>query len=192
VSRNRKTGMTSLWGIALTAAVTLSFATATAQSSAPGLSNALTQLDAYVNTTMAKTNVPGASVAVVYKDQVVFLKGYGVRSLLTHRPVDPDTVFQIASFSKPIASTVVAAVVGRGEVNWDDRIKDLDPKFELSDPAVTQQVTVRDFLSHRSSLPEVAGDTLESLGATRSESTMRPPTRQTLTISATARRGSAK
>jgi CubicO group peptidase (beta-lactamase class C family) len=118
---------------------------------------------------MAKTKVPGLSVAVVYQDQVVFLKGYGVREKGKPGLVDPDTVFEIASFSKPIASTVVAEVVGRGEVSWDSRIQDLDPDFKLSNASISEQVTVRDFLSHRSTLPAPSGDILEALGYTRPE-----------------------
>jgi CubicO group peptidase (beta-lactamase class C family) len=118
---------------------------------------------------MVKTKVPGASVAVVFHDRVVFLKGYGVRRLGEPARVDPDTVFEIASFSKPIASTVVAEVVGHGNVTWDSRIQDLDPGFQLSDPTITKQLTVRDLLSHRSTLPTDAGDTLEALGYTRPE-----------------------
>jgi CubicO group peptidase (beta-lactamase class C family) len=167
VKKNQKALVISLW-----LALSIVFAApsaAAADSSGPDLRNALNQLDSYVKSALGKTHVPGAAVAVVYKDQVVFLKGYGIRRVGTHIPIDPDTVFEIASFSKPITSTVVAAVVGHGEVSWDSRIKDLDPKFELSNPAITDQVTVRDFLSHRSTLPEGSGDTLEALGATRTE-----------------------
>src|SRR5262249_47057553 len=139
------------------------------QDSDPNLAKVLKQLDRYVSDAMVKTKVPGASVAVVFQDQVVFLKGYGVRKLREPARVDPDTVFEIASFSKPIASTVVAAVVGHGEVSWDSRIQALDPTFQLSDPAITEQVTVRDLFSHRSTLPENAGDILEALGYTRPE-----------------------
>jgi CubicO group peptidase (beta-lactamase class C family) len=133
------------------------------------VANALFKLDAYAQDAMKKTGVPGASVAVVFQDQVVFLRGYGVRKIGEAARVNPDTVFEIASFSKPVATTVVAALVGRGVVSWDSRIKDLDPSFELSDPTITQEVTVRDMLSHRSTLPGEAGDALESLGYGRPE-----------------------
>jgi CubicO group peptidase (beta-lactamase class C family) len=149
--------------------VSLMLAAGGVRSSAENVNIALQQLDSYVKKALAKTKVPGASVAVVYKDQVVFLKGYGVRKVDTNLPVDADTVFEIASFSKPIASTVVAGVVGQGLVSWDSRVAELDPQFKLSDPKVTEEVTIRDFFSHRSSLPTDAGDSLESLGATRPE-----------------------
>ena len=47
--------------------------------------------------------VPGMAIAIVYKDEVVYLKGFGVRAKGTTDPVDADTVFQLASFSKPMA-----------------------------------------------------------------------------------------
>jgi CubicO group peptidase (beta-lactamase class C family) len=118
---------------------------------------------------MEKTGVPGAAVAVVYHDRIVYLRGFGVRKAGERARITPDTVFQLASVSKPIASTIVAALVGTREVSWDDRIIDLDPHFRLSDPNITQQLTIRDLLSHRSGLPTSAGDALEDLGFTRPE-----------------------
>ena len=141
------------------------------QSSGPGdIGTALTKLDAFICQALPKTHVPGLAVAVVYKGQVSFLRGYGVRKLGSPEKVDPDTVFEIASLSKPIASTIVASLVGAGEVSWDDKIEELDPSFELSNPAVTEQVTIRDLFSHRSGLPTTgAGDVLEDLGYSRPE-----------------------
>jgi CubicO group peptidase (beta-lactamase class C family) len=133
------------------------------------LAAALANLDPYIQASMASTKVPGLAVAVVYQDQVVFLKGYGVRKLGEPAKIDPDTIFELASFSKPISTTVVAEVVGSGEVSWDTPIKQLDPSFELSNESITAQVTVRDLLSHRSTLPTDAGDTLEALGFARPE-----------------------
>jgi CubicO group peptidase (beta-lactamase class C family) len=127
----------------------------------------LRQIAPYVHDGMQKTGVPGAAVAVVYRDKVVYLEGFGIRKAGRADPVTPDTVFQLASVSKPIASTVVAGLVGDGQVSWDDKIVDLDPGFRLSDASVTEQLTIRDLLSHRSGLPTSAGDALEDLGFTR-------------------------
>ncbi|WP_446745523.1 serine hydrolase [Silvibacterium acidisoli] len=140
---------------------------------------ALNKLDTCICDTMKKTKLPGLAVGVVYQGRVVYLKGYGVRKLKPGAPVepckvesdavDPDTVFEIASVSKPLASTIVASLVGVGEVSWDDRIQSLDPDFALSSNSVTEQVTIRDFFSHRSGLPTGAGDVLEDLGYSRPE-----------------------
>jgi CubicO group peptidase (beta-lactamase class C family) len=112
-------------------------------------------------------------MAIVYKDQVVLVKGYGFRKLGEAQRVDENTVFEIASLSKPISSTVVASLVGTGDVSWDDRIVGLDPDFRLSDPSVTSQVTIRDMFSHRSDLPAHVADGLEELGYTRPEALRR-------------------
>ena len=130
---------------------------------------ATTQLKKLTEEEMRTTGIPGIAIAVVFKDQVVFAEGFGVREVGEASPVDADTVFQLASVSKPIGSTVVAALVGEGLLSWDSRISDLDPGFEMHDAWVTREITVRDFYCHRSGLPDHAGDLLEDLGFTREE-----------------------
>ncbi len=130
---------------------------------------ALPALEQLAQATVDKTDVPGLAIAVVYQDEVVYLKGFGVRAAGTPEHVDPDTIFQLASMSKPLASTVVAGLVGDGVLSWDSHITDLDPSFQMYDPWVTREVTVRDFFAHRSGLPGTAGDDLESVGYDRNE-----------------------
>ncbi|HQR07603.1 MAG TPA: serine hydrolase [Gemmatales bacterium] len=130
---------------------------------------ALPELEKLIEQTMKSTGVPGLSVAVVFKDQVVYLKGFGVKEVGTEAKVDADTVFMLASVSKPVASTVLAALVGEGLIKWDDRIIDHDPGFQMYDSWVTRQVTLRDMLCHRSGLVDHAGDLLEDLGFSRAE-----------------------
>ena len=66
--------------------------------------------------------VPGVSIAIVHGDDTVHVDGYGLRHVDDERArVDGDTVFQLASLSKPLAATVVAALVGDGTVRWDTR-----------------------------------------------------------------------
>ncbi len=95
------------------------------------------------NATLNKTGVPGLAISVVYKDQIVYLKGFGVRETGKPDLVDPDTVFQLASVSKPIASTIVAGVVGKGLVKWDDPIIQHDPSFQ-NDYFGKMAIAVRD------------------------------------------------
>src|SRR5438105_10096917 len=113
--------------------------------------------------------VPGFAVAVVFQDKAVYAKGFGVRDVNGKAPVNADTVFQLASVSKPIGAAVVAAFVGDGKITWDSRVNELDPTFVMFDPWVTHEVTIRDVYAHRSGLPEHAGDLLEDLGFTRAE-----------------------
>ncbi len=135
--------------------------------SAERVEAASTELEGIVGDLLARSGVPGLAVAAVYEDEIVHLAGYGVRAAGAGEPVDPDTVFQLASLSKPIASTIISALVGNGVVTWDTRICDLDPSFALYDAWVTREVTLRDMFAHRSGLPHHAGDELEDLGYDR-------------------------
>lgn len=128
---------------------------------------ALSKLEALADGVIAKGGVPGLAIAVVHNDQVVFLKGFGHREAGKPEAIDADTVFQIASLSKPVSATVVAALVSDGIVSWDSKIADLDPAFRLADPYPTSQLTVRDLFAHRSGLPGTAGDDLENIGFDR-------------------------
>src|ERR1700730_18498840 len=116
-----------------------------------------------------KGAVPGLAIAVVFQDQVVYAAGFGVRDVNAREPVNADTVFQLASLSKAIGSTVVAELAGEGKISWDSRISDLDPEFVMYDPWVTREITLRDFYAHRSGLPPGAGDSLEALGFNREQ-----------------------
>jgi len=129
----------------------------------------LPALDRVVQQSMQRTGVPGVAIAVVYRDQAIYLKGFGVRQVGSVDAVDADTVFPLASLSKPIASTVVAALVGDRLVAWDDPIIRHDPGFAMYDPWVTREVTLRDMFAHRSGLPDHAGDALEDMGFDRAD-----------------------
>lgn len=135
------------------------------------VADAVSKLDGMVEDLMAKSGVPGMAVAVVHGGETVYSKGFGVKDVrngdVPENRVDPDTVFQLASLSKPLGATVVAHQVGEGAISWDTPIVDHLPWFALSDPAVTRMVTVGDMYSHRSGLPDHAGDLLEDLGYDR-------------------------
>jgi CubicO group peptidase (beta-lactamase class C family) len=129
--------------------------------------DSIAMLDAIVKTDMEKTGVPGVAVAVVFGDEVVYAQGYGVRSTETDAPVKPETVFQIASLSKPVSSTIMAALVSNGAFDWDDPAGPYIASTPFSDPWVTDHVTFADLFSHRSGLPGAAGNNLEAFGYDR-------------------------
>lgn len=119
------------------------------------------QFDAYAEQTFQKSGVPGMAVAVVQNDTVVYLRCFGVKNITTQDPVTPDTRFQLASISKSFTSAAIASMVGTGELSWDDSVASVNPDFRLSEPWVTEHVTFRDLLSHRTGLPEYGGDVLQ-------------------------------
>lgn len=129
--------------------------------------NAVAKLDGIIAELMSSSGIPGMAVAVVHDGKTLYAKGFGVRDTARPDKVDADTVFQLASLSKPLAATVAAHQVGAGALEWDTRIVDTLPWFALSDPAVTRMLTVGDLFAHRSGLPDHAGDSLEDLGFDR-------------------------
>src|SRR5882757_2418031 len=129
--------------------------------------NAVAKLDGIADDLMKKSGIPGLAVAVVHGGKTVYARGFGVRDVKTGDKVDPDTVFQLASLSKSLSATVVAHQVGTNAIGWDTPIVAKLPWFGLSDPVVTQMVSVGDMFAHRSGLPDHAGDMLEDLGHDR-------------------------
>src|SRR3954453_11525587 len=74
-------------------------------SRARSIDRILPEIAQYVSDGMQKTGVPGVAVGIVYRNKVVYLQGFGVRKIGDPEPVNAQTVFQLASVSKPIAST---------------------------------------------------------------------------------------
>lgn len=134
-----------------------------------GLAKALKQLPAIAQAIMARSKAPGVAIAVVHDGKTVYMGGFGVLRLGESAAVTPDTVFQIASMSKPMSATVAAIAATKGVINWDDPVQKHLPWFRLSDPWVSAHATIGDFFAHRSGLPHAAGDDLEDLGFTRKE-----------------------
>ncbi len=114
--------------------------------------------DARVEEIRNQVGVPGMSVTIVENGQVKLAHGYGVRRLNTNDRVDADTIFQLGSVGKAFTSAALAVLVDRGEISWDDPVIDHIPYFQMYDPWVTREMTVRDLLVHRSGLGLGAGD----------------------------------
>lgn len=112
----------------------------------------LAGLDGYVQRVLKDWQVPGLALAVVKDDSVVLARGYGVRELGKPDPVDANTLFAIASTSKAFTVAALGMLVDEGRLHWDDPVTKYLPGFQLYDPYVTRELTVRDLLSHRSGL----------------------------------------
>jgi CubicO group peptidase (beta-lactamase class C family) len=109
-------------------------------------------VDALVRRALRAWDVPGAAVAIVRGDEVVYLKGHGVRRRGGDRPVTPDTVFPLASCSKAFTTAAMALLVGEGRMGWDDRVRKHLPFFHLADPLADEDVRLRDLVTHRTGL----------------------------------------
>ncbi len=108
--------------------------------------------DDYVNKALKDWEVPGAAIAIVKDDKIIFAKGYGVRELGKPEPVTERTLFAIGSSSKAFTAAAVAMLVDDARVKWDDPVTKYLAGFELYDAYASQQMTLRDLLCHRSGL----------------------------------------
>jgi len=109
-------------------------------------------LDDYVTRALAAWEAPAIAVAVVRNDSVVHARGYGVRERGRPEPATAQTVFAIGSTSKAFTSALLGMLVDQGRVAWDDPVTRHLPGFQLFDPYVTREITIRDLLTHRSGL----------------------------------------
>jgi len=117
-------------------------------------------LDAYVARVMKDFEVPGIALAIVKDGKVLLASGYGVRTLGNPAPVDERTLFGIASNTKAFTATALGLLVEEGKLQWDAPVINYLPWFQMYDPFVTRELTIRDLLVHRSGLGLGAGDLL--------------------------------
>ena len=110
-----------------------------------------TAYDRLIPALMTQWHIPGGAVAVARDGRLVFARGYGWADVERRRPVEPDSLFRIASISKPITAAAVLVLVERGKLKLDDRVldilplqplegKDLDPRWRT--------ITLRQLLQH--------------------------------------------
>ena len=126
---------------------------AAGQSAAGRTSPDWVAFDKYVAQAARDWKTPGMAIAIVQGDSMVFARGYGLREVGTTNRVDEHSRFAIGSTTKAMTVMALAMLVDEGKLRYDDRVIDHIPEFQLSDPWVTREVTVRDLLLHRTGLP---------------------------------------
>jgi CubicO group peptidase (beta-lactamase class C family) len=97
-------------------------------------------------------HVPSFTVEVVNHAGVIFRHSYGGRDCKARKTPDANTIYYIASDTKPFTATAVMKLVEQKKIDLDAPVKRYLPRFELADPEATRVVTVRDLLSHRQGL----------------------------------------
>lgn len=107
------------------------------------------QVDA-IFASLKSSSAPGAAVLVVHDGKAVFRRGYGVTDLRTRSPIEPQTDFRLASFTKQFTATCIMLLVRDGKIHYDDHLTDIFPEF----PEYGRSITIRNLLNHTSGLPD--------------------------------------
>jgi CubicO group peptidase (beta-lactamase class C family) len=122
-------------------------------------------LSEWIREGLDQWDIPGLAVSIVHNDEIVFAEGFGVRELGQPGRVDEHTLFGVASITKAITATTLGILVDEGLINWDDPVVDHMPDFRLYDDWATEQLTIRDALTHRSGLGRMIGNRLQFMTA---------------------------
>jgi len=101
--------------------------------SSPGLALDVAQFDREFSRLLAGDRVPGGAYAIVEGDRILTAAGHGVRSIAGRDPVTSETVFRIASVSKPFAAHLTAILVNEGVLSWSEPVRQSVPEFQLAD-----------------------------------------------------------
>lgn len=114
----------------------------------------LNSLDEEVNVMLTQWNLPGVSIALVKDGQVVMTKGYGKRDVAGNLDMTDETVLPVGSTTKSFTSLILSMLVDEGKLEWDKPVKEYIPWLKLPNEDLTERVTVRDLLSHRTGMPK--------------------------------------
>jgi D-alanyl-D-alanine carboxypeptidase len=105
-------------------------------------------VDDYVNAEMKKLGIPGLSLAVVKNGRLIKSAGYGLSNVETATPATPETVYKVASLSKPIIATAVMLLAQQDKLGLEDKVT-----HYLSDsPSSWANITVKQLLTHTSGI----------------------------------------
>ena len=107
----------------------------------------------FVERAASDWNATGLAVAVIQNDELLFARGYGVLELGQPDRVDADTLFSVGSTTKAMTAAAIGILVDEGKLGWDDPVRRHIPEFEVKDPWVSREMTIRDLLTHRGGLP---------------------------------------
>ncbi|MBK8020497.1 MAG: serine hydrolase [Chloroflexi bacterium] len=113
----------------------------------------LDSFSSYVEAARVSWDCPGAAVAVVRGDDVLYREVFGHQDVENQIPVTQDTRFAMASVTKSFIAMAVALLVDEGKLEWDKPVREYMPEFILDDAYATQHVTIRDMLCHRTGMP---------------------------------------
>ncbi len=111
-----------------------------------------------IDTWRKEYKIPGMSVGIIRNGEILLSEGFGVLEEGQSVKADKHTLYSIASNTKAFVTACISVLVEEGKLHWDDPVRQYLPYFQLYDPCVSEMITVRDLLCHRSGLGTFSGD----------------------------------
>lgn len=107
----------------------------------------------YFDNAIASGDIVGAGVSIVRGDSIVISDGFGKRNINVNGGVDGQTIFRLGSLSKGFAGILAANLKNEGKLDWEDKVSDYIPDFQMGDKNNTDKITLANILSHTSGAP---------------------------------------
>jgi CubicO group peptidase (beta-lactamase class C family) len=112
------------------------------------------QLEPVIKQVMEQANMPGFAIAIVENQKIVYSAGFGVKSLQTREPISAQSLFHMASITKPFVATSIMQLWEKGKIDLDAPVVKYLPYFRIKDER-SATITIRQMLSHISGMPDV-------------------------------------
>lgn len=113
-----------------------------------------------INTELNKFSVPGAAYVVVKGDKVIAIESFGYTDKTNKQKINENTVFRLASVSKPFAATIATMLSQEKKLNLSDPITKFLPNFALASKGAAEKIQLTHLLSHSTGLMPNAYDNL--------------------------------
>ena len=110
-------------------------------------------IEAEINKILKDNHAAGVAVAVVEKNKVIFAKGFGYRDVDNKIPVTVNTQFAIGSCTKAFTASVIGILQKEKSISFDKPITTYLPDLKFYSSDLTNHITLRDMMSHRTGLP---------------------------------------
>ncbi len=123
----------------------------------PVIEAAFIYLDSLIDSLRIEQNIPGLSVAVVFDQEMVWAKGFGLADMEKKIPAGSKTIYRIASITKLFTATMLMQLRDKDKLQLDDPLIEYIPGFKIKSPFKgTRPITLRQIASHSSGLPREA------------------------------------
>lgn len=132
-------------------ALLFSVATLANNTTDKSISEIIPTLEKNIARTMKANDIPGVAVAIVSRDKIYYMKGFGVKKVGQHDQITPTTLFQIGSLSKPVHATLLGILQDQGKLSFQDPVSHYVPNFKVAN--TKQPIKICHLMSHSTGVP---------------------------------------